>query len=60
MKSLAGVPLYYVVCDDLPATHDFQGDDDEERLHRVRQNGNEWNIDNKHTVWSSRPMATSG
>ena len=33
MKSLAGVPLYYdVVRDDLPATHDFQGDDEEERL----------------------------
>jgi hypothetical protein len=35
--------------------HDFQGDVEEERLHRVRQTGN-----NKHTVWSSQPMATSG
>jgi hypothetical protein len=41
MKSLAGVPLYYVVRDDLPATHDFQGDDEEERLRQIRHTGHE-------------------
>jgi hypothetical protein len=50
MKSLAGVPLYYVVREDLPVGHDFQGDVDEERLHQVRHTGDEWKKDNKQVA----------
>jgi hypothetical protein len=39
-------PFYYVVRDDLPAMHDFQGDDEEERLRQIRHTGHEWYKDN--------------
>ena len=35
MKGEAGVSLYYVVREDLPAGHDFQGDMEEQRLHQI-------------------------
>jgi hypothetical protein len=41
---------YYVVRDDLPATHDFQGDDEEERLRQIRHTGHEWYKDNKRVA----------
>jgi hypothetical protein len=50
MKSTAGVSLYYVVREDLPATHDFQGDIEEERIHQIRHDGHEWNKDNKRVA----------
>jgi hypothetical protein len=50
MKGVAGVSLYYVVCEDLPADHDFQGDTEEERLRQVQHNGHEWNKDNKRVA----------
>ena len=47
MWSVAGVPLFYVIRDDLPQNHDFMGDVEEERMHSIRQTGNEWKKDNK-------------
>ena len=50
MKGEAGVSLYYVVREDLPAGHDFQFDMEEQRLHQIRQDGHEWNKDNKRVA----------
>jgi hypothetical protein len=50
MKGVAGVSLYYVVREDLPANHDFQGDTEEQRLHQTRQTGHEWIKDNKRVA----------
>jgi hypothetical protein len=50
MKSVASISLYYVVRDDLPANHDFQGDTEEEHLHQIQHNGHEWVKDNKQVA----------
>jgi hypothetical protein len=50
MKSTAGVPLYYVVRDDLPVGHDFHGDANEERIHQIRHTRHKWNKNNKRVA----------
>jgi hypothetical protein len=50
IKGKAGISLYYVVCEDLPANHDFQGDIEVQHLHQIKHDRHEWIKDNKQVA----------